>query len=665
MFAGTLYLAVRPGMSGFERRFWGLFAAVSGIELASESHWTWWVVNVAPRGMPIGGWKSYSLFVVGLLILAVLVSMTRVGSQPFARWFAVYVDLILAGIVAWPMFFLLWTRPMMLASGGTVDDAAWFAGHTLIGAVILVADIAAVAGWKNSKWKSWERFVSAAFAFVGIGMVASPYWYIELLQRGRYEPSIVIDVLGVGTALMVLAVVYRLTTSSQGQVLSIAPFAVSVPRLVVRAYPGVIACALPIFMILAFDAQDTTSARSLEIATVLLAALLALRSWVLVIERSRVRRDALIDTVTGAWSDAFLERRLSDTLWFAKSFGREMSLIVFTVHELGLVADLHGQAQADGLLRRVADAIRVGMPHGAEVFRLGGQEFVVIALGVGSSEAAAHGRAVWLGLSHGSAGVGGSVVEFTIGVATFPSPVNEAHDLLAAAEIACRAARGTDDGSVVVFEESVAVVPTEHNASRVRLRTLRATVRALAEAVDARDPATRDHSVNVAELATALAQVLDLSDDRVQIVGLAALVHDVGKIAIRDDVLQKEGALEPAERTEFEEHSILGERILDPAGLDDIPSLVRWHHERYDGLGYPDQLSGERIPLESRILAVCDAFENMTAHRAFRTPVSSDEALAEIQGLAGSQFDPVVASAFVRMVKRLEHKRVKPHPEAS
>jgi HD-GYP domain-containing protein (c-di-GMP phosphodiesterase class II) len=164
---------------------------------------------------------------------------------------------------------------------------------------------------------------------------------------------------------------------------------------------------------------------------------------------------------------------------------------------------------------------------------------------------------------------------------------------------------------------------------------------------------TKEHSENVAQLAVSLAQVLGLSDEAVRAIGLAAHVHDVGKIGVRDEVLLKEGPLSPDERRLMEEHPVLGERILTPTELEEILPLVRHHHERWDGEGYPDGLRGPEIPVGARVLAVCDAFEAMTASRPYRAPLSFEQAVEQLEQGAGTQFDPEVARACVRMVTQL------------
>jgi putative nucleotidyltransferase with HDIG domain len=176
------------------------------------------------------------------------------------------------------------------------------------------------------------------------------------------------------------------------------------------------------------------------------------------------------------------------------------------------------------------------------------------------------------------------------------------------------------------------------------------TVRALASAIDARDPSTRKHSDHVSGIAVEIGQVMSLSEPELEQLEWAGLLHDIGKIGIRDAVLLKPERLTREERMLMNEHPAKGEEILrDVDQLAKVRPLIRHHHEWYNGSGYPDRLIGEEIPLLARVLHVADAFEAMTASRPYRpVPLSPAEALAELQRYAGIQFDPQVVDAFSR-----------------
>jgi hypothetical protein len=176
------------------------------------------------------------------------------------------------------------------------------------------------------------------------------------------------------------------------------------------------------------------------------------------------------------------------------------------------------------------------------------------------------------------------------------------------------------------------------------------TVRALASAIDARDPSTKKHSEHVSGIAVEIGQAMNLSESELEQLEWAGLLHDIGKIGIRDAVLLKPEKLTREERMLMNEHPVKGEEILkDVDQLAAERPLIRHHHEWYNGSGYPDRLIGEEIPLLARVLHVADAFEAMTASRPYRpVPLSTAEALEELNRYAGIQFDPAVVQAFAR-----------------
>lgn len=177
-------------------------------------------------------------------------------------------------------------------------------------------------------------------------------------------------------------------------------------------------------------------------------------------------------------------------------------------------------------------------------------------------------------------------------------------------------------------------------------------VQALVFALEASDPFTRGHSQRVADLALATALHMGLAGEQAAHIHVAGLLHDVGKVAIRDSVLLKPGPLTPEERAHVQTHPVEGARILRPLMPDsDVVSFVKHHHESYDGRGYPDGLPGLQIPLGARILAVADAYDAMTSQRPYRPPFKKAKANRELARCAGSQFDPEALSAFRRALR--------------
>jgi len=181
------------------------------------------------------------------------------------------------------------------------------------------------------------------------------------------------------------------------------------------------------------------------------------------------------------------------------------------------------------------------------------------------------------------------------------------------------------------------------------------TIRVLAQAIDARDHYTHDHSENVAKYAVAIALEMGMTVKEVEIIRNASELHDLGKIGIEDSILMKPSGLTPEEWQHIKLHPQMGAQILEPLTfLTDVIELVRQHHEHYDGTGYPAGRKGDEIMVGARIIHLADAFEAMTSPRSYRkVPLSKSDAIAEISRNINTQFDPKVAEAFLNVVHKL------------
>lgn len=185
------------------------------------------------------------------------------------------------------------------------------------------------------------------------------------------------------------------------------------------------------------------------------------------------------------------------------------------------------------------------------------------------------------------------------------------------------------------------------------------TIKSLSLAIDAKDPYTRGHSSRVAEYVVSLAHELKWPEDKVEFLQYIALIHDVGKVAVPENILKKEGLLSNKEYDIMKTHSLAGAEVIKDvkyfaAGSD----IIKYHHERWDGSGYPDRIKGEDIPEGARIMAVADAFDAMTSDRPYRKALGSSLALKELKLCAGTQFDPKVVDAFIRIYPKLKLETV-------
>jgi cyclic di-GMP phosphodiesterase len=185
----------------------------------------------------------------------------------------------------------------------------------------------------------------------------------------------------------------------------------------------------------------------------------------------------------------------------------------------------------------------------------------------------------------------------------------------------------------------------------LRERLLTPTVATvLANAIEVRDEGMVGHTERLASLALVLGRRLGLSDSELEPLGLGAVLHDIGKIGIPDNILKKPGPLTPEERLVMEEHPVIGDRMVSPLGLEPIRQVVRHHHERWDGRGYPDGLAGEEIPLLARVVAVADSVEAMSGDRPYRRPLDREAVVAQLRQGRESQWDPQLVDVVLEQI---------------
>ena len=323
-----------------------------------------------------------------------------------------------------------------------------------------------------------------------------------------------------------------------------------------------------------------------------------------------------------------------------------VALLVLDLDHFKAVNDTLGHTMGDEVLRRFALLLRRFGRAGDVPTRLGGEEFALVL--PGTDESAALAVAERLRREVADAFVDSAVpVTVSIGIAVAEAG-GSAGELVRAANRALAAAKRLGRDRAVVHDAETIAVLGELVEGRPDDQLAAALL--LAETLDMRDVTTAQHSRTVGCYAERTARELGLGPDRVERLRVAGHLHDIGKLGVADAILQKPGALTESDWAEMRRHPEVGARILEHANLRDIARWVRSHHERMDGRGYPDGLRGDAIPLESRILAVADAYEAMTADRPYRRALGSAVGRSELQRGAGEQFDADVVAAFLRAV---------------
>jgi diguanylate cyclase (GGDEF)-like protein/putative nucleotidyltransferase with HDIG domain len=380
-------------------------------------------------------------------------------------------------------------------------------------------------------------------------------------------------------------------------------------------------------------------ALSLALAGPLLAIALYQRST---FKALRAMRLALTDPLTGLGNHRSFHERLQRELTTAEQAVTTLSLCLVDIDDFKTINDTHGHPVGDAVLGQVASRLR----QGGEAFRLGGDEFAVLLPGHDETQAVGVARSIVERVGGISIdGIG--PVTVSAGVATYPVQGVGRDELIRLADSALYWAKEDGKNRARMYESATLLLANFEQAADSPDRAARYRAAAsLAKAVDARDAYTGSHSERVAELAGRIARRLGADEPQIELTRLAGSLHDLGKLAIPEEILRKPENLTDAERLVLERHPQIGYRMLESLGVDPIAEWVLHHHERWDGAGYPNGLHGEEIPLGARIIFVADAFDAMTSERVYRHPLTPAEALDELERCAGSQFDPAIVAAF-------------------
>jgi diguanylate cyclase (GGDEF)-like protein len=333
-----------------------------------------------------------------------------------------------------------------------------------------------------------------------------------------------------------------------------------------------------------------------------------------------VRHDAITDALTGLDN----RRALMAALDRATGGSQTMIFAIFDLDGFKAYNDSFGHPAGDILLRRLGGELADAVAPRGRAFRLGGDEFCVLVPGEQKRVDVVLAAAAAALSEHGE----GFTITASSGAVVIPREASDATSALRIADTRMYAAKGLRASSA------------QRQTHDVLLRVLRE-----------REPSLSEHLRGVALLAAEIGHRLELGSDELDALIRAAELHDIGKIAIPDEVLHKPGPLDDPEWELMRRHTEIGERILTAApAMRPVAKLVRASHERWDGAGYPDALAADAIPLGARIIFVCDAFEAMTEERSYRQALSHDEALAELRRCAGTQFDPRIVDVLIEQV---------------
>jgi two-component system cell cycle response regulator len=583
------------------RRAWGLMALALGCWSLGDLLWAVWLDQLSEPPFPSAADVSYLLMYPVMYGALMLLIRSRLRQAAASQWLDGGVLALAVGAVAAALVFsdvLAMTHGRFVAEAVTV---AYPVGDFIL--LMFVAVAYTLADWRPGR--DW-LVLGAGVILMAVGDIMN----VDQVAGGIYVDSTLLNAIYL-TSFSLLAsaawvpshwVAADTREAPHTILLTLAAATIALILLVVAAF-------MPI----------TPLAVALAAGSLVLAAL---RSALTYLENVRILRARSREAVTDSLTSLGNRRQLMSDLeraLDASSDQRSWTLAFFDLNGFKRYNDTFGHLAGDALLTRLASSLRTVVADHGRVYRPGGDEFCVLLHG----RYPRHDRLIAGATSALTERGRGFDVTTAIGVAVMPDEADTANGALRLADERMYADKG--------------------RAHRSQTRDV------LMQLLDERTPGLLDHVSGVTSLTAAVAAQMDLNAEQLDETLRAAELHDIGKLAIPDEILNKPGPLDLTELEFMKQHPIIGQRILSAApALAPVAALVRASHERWDGGGYPDGLAGDDIPLGARIIAACDAYDAMTSKRCYQRARSQADALAELRRNAGTQFDPAVIDAIER-----------------
>ena len=589
-----------------ERAAWVVMGAGLLAWAAGEVAWTLLYAGEPDPSAPSVADLFYLSFYPATYASLLLLARSRTDSFRSSLWLdGAIAALTVAAVIATLVF-----QPIVDAtSGGTAEVAvnlAYPVGDLLLLGLVVV--VFGLNGWRpDPVWLLLGGGLALTALADGLFAFQS--------ATDQYVEGTLLDLAWPASALLVAAAAWQPARRK-----------LTIQDWLVVAVP--VGCGIVAVELLVYDHFERVNAVAVSLAA--WALLLALARMALAfLENQRAlnltHTEARTDSLTGLRNRRSLMADLELQLELA-SPASPRALLLFDLDGFKEYNDAFGHPAGDGLLVRLAARLADAVGPSGQAYRLGGDEFCALVLtGPGGTDEPLAACSAAL-TERGE----GFEVSCSFGSVVFPEEASTPTQALQLADRRMYARKG------------VRRMSAGRQSRDVLLRTL-----------SERRPDLHLRLRDIGQLALAVGRELHMGPEGLDEVARAAELHDVGKIAVPDAILDKPGALDPVEWSFMRRHPLIGERILLAApALRPVARLVRSSHERWDGGGYPDGLSGSEIPLGARVVAVCDAFDAMTTERPYRTSVSEADAIMELRRCAGTQFDPMVVAAFCRVIAR-------------
>ncbi len=381
------------------------------------------------------------------------------------------------------------------------------------------------------------------------------------------------------------------------------------------------------------------------------------------------RLTSLTDALTGVGSRKLLEDRLQTEAALAKRYKRPFSVSIIDLDNFKTINDILGHAAGDDSLRKLTECMKSQKREPDILARYGGDEFVILMPETKADEAVKLLERVRAEVQKIAVAENISMT-ISCGVAqSLPGNKDASSEIIRRADLALYEAKNTGRNCVKLWDKTMSKALSKGDIEVEKIKKLKRRIAGLSEqaekmfiqsiwglvqALEAKDKYSKKHSENVMHYSVGIARTMDIPPKQLEVIRRAAMIHDIGKIGVPDAILSKTNRLTLRERSIIEQHPLIAVRILEKMNfLEQEVAIVRCHHEKWNGQGYPDGLSHGSIPLGARILAVADSFDALTSDRAYHNSLSIDKAVKIIADSSGYDFDPDVVKVLVLWIEKV------------
>lgn len=371
------------------------------------------------------------------------------------------------------------------------------------------------------------------------------------------------------------------------------------------------------------------------------------------IQNDRLKEQSIIDGLTGVYNHRYFQQRLRQEIDRAARNNSTVGLIIADIDYFKHYNDTYGHQFGDETLSSLASTLKNGIRNSDILARYGGEEFCIIvpdtpSEGVRQLADRLHEKVNELNLTPDHQ----SKLQLTMsfGISIYPTCAQSVDQLVSQADEALYHAKNMGRNKVILYQEAIKKIKKTLTNPNPKHNSLLFSFKSLLDAISINDRYTLGHSERVTRYAMDICQALKISDQKLDVIKLASYLHDIGKIWVPASILMKTDSLNEHELNLMQKHPIYAVNMLKE--LENIPQvlhIIKHHHERFDGKGYPDQISEDKIPLGARIISVADAFDSMISDRPHRNCLTYQEAIQELNNNAGLQFDPLVVKTFIEL----------------